>query len=210
MSDPDNPPDASDPGAAAEAAPSGSGRTFPRTAIVGGLAVVAGVAIILLCSSPTWLRANLRTAAGFGARGEVTLSGGNVAAAAVPLALVAAAGLIALVLVRSWLRRLLALLIAAAGVGCLIATLRVVTGPEAAARASTKVKAAGQLATAHLTAVPYLALLGGVLIVVGGLVGVIYSGRWPAPARRYERVNARAGRPSDTWEALERGEDPTS
>jgi uncharacterized membrane protein (TIGR02234 family) len=174
------------------------------------LAIAAGVIILLLCSSPTWVRVTLRTSGGFGARGEVTLPGSNVVAAAVPLALVAAAGLVALALVRSWVRRLLAVLITAAGIGCLIVTLRALADPTSAARGSSRVKAAGELAAAHVTAVPYIAALGAVLIIVGGLLAVIYSGGWPAPARRYERVNAKASRPKDTWEALERGEDPTS
>ena len=56
---------------------------------------------------------------------DVTLTGRACAEAAVPLALVAAAGLIAVALVRNWARRLLAVLIAAAGVGVLIAVIRV-------------------------------------------------------------------------------------
>jgi uncharacterized membrane protein (TIGR02234 family) len=139
----------------------------------------------------------------------VTLTGGGAAGAAVPLALVAAAGLIAVALVRNWARRLLAVLIAAAGVGVLIDVVRVVADPDRIARGSSKVRSAGAYANVHVGAPPYLAILGGLLIVAGAIVAALYAGSWPAPATRYERAAARASRPVDDWEALERGEDPT-
>jgi uncharacterized membrane protein (TIGR02234 family) len=159
----------------------------------------------LLSSSPAWVRVTLRVSGA-----SVRLTGGNAAAAAVPLALVAAAGLIAMALVRSWIRRILAVVIAAAGVGVLIAAVRVIADPHRVARASSKVRSAGQLASAHVTAAPYICMLGALLVIAGGVLAVIFGGRWPNPTRRYERAAAKAGRPVDAWEALERGEDPTS
>ncbi len=180
------------------------GRTLPRSAVLAALGVGAGVVLVLLSSSPTWLRVTLRAT-----RTDVTLTGGNAAAAAVPLALVAAAGLIAVALVRSWARRLIAVLIAAAGVGVLIVVVRVIADPDRVARNSSKVRSAGAFAATHLAAPPYLCVVGGLLITAGALVGVLYAGSWPGPTPRYERVNARAARPADPWEALDRGEDPT-
>jgi uncharacterized membrane protein (TIGR02234 family) len=177
---------------------------MPRSAMVAAIAVVAGVAIVLLASSPTWLRVTLRAS-----RTDVTLSGGGAAGAAVPLALAAAAGLIAVALVRNWARRLLAVLIAAAGVGVLIDVIRVVADPDRIARESSKVRSAGAYASVHLSAAPYLSIVGGLLMVGGAVVAAVYAGRWPAPATRYERAAAKASRPVDDWEALERGEDPT-
>lgn len=180
------------------------GRTLPRSAVLAALGVGAGVALVLLSSSPTWLRVTLRAT-----RTDVTLTGGNAAAAAVPLALVAAAGLIAVALVRSWARRLIAALIAAAGVGVLIVVVRVIADPERVARNSSKVRSAGRFAATHLAAPPYFCVVGGLLIIAGALAGVLYAGSWPGPTPRYERANARAARPVDAWEALDRGEDPT-
>jgi uncharacterized membrane protein (TIGR02234 family) len=122
---------------------------------------------------------------------------------------VAAAGLVALALVRSWLRRVLAVLIAAAGVGVLAAAVRVVTDPAAVARGSSKVRSAGAPASAHLSAAPYLCAFGALLIIIGAALAALYGGRWPGPTRRYERVSTGASRPPDAWDALERGEDPT-
>lgn len=172
--------------------------------MIAALGVGIGVVLVLLASSPTWLRVTLRAS-----RTDVTLTGSSAAAAAVPLALVAAAGLVAVALVRSWARRVIAALIAAAGVGVLIAAVRVIADPDRIARDSSKVRSAGHIATTHLAAPPYVVVLGGLLIVAGALVGVLYAGSWPGPTPRYERANARAARPADPWEALDRGEDPT-
>jgi uncharacterized membrane protein (TIGR02234 family) len=180
------------------------GRTLPRSALLAALGIGLGVVVVLLSSSPTWLRVTIRAS-----RTDVTLTGRNAAAAAVPLALVAAAGLIAVALVRSWARRLLAALIAAAGIGVLIAVVQVIADPNRIARNSSKVRSAGAFASAHLDAPPYLSVVGGLLIVAGAIVGVLRAGTWPGPTPRYERAAARAARPADAWEALDRGEDPT-
>jgi uncharacterized membrane protein (TIGR02234 family) len=179
-------------------------RTLPRSAVLAALGIAAGVVVVLIASSPTWLRVTLRTT-----HTDVTLTGRNCAEAAVPLALVAAAGLIAVALVRNWARRLLAVLIVAAGVGVLIAVIRVIADPDHFARSSSKVRSAGAFEAAHLTALPYLSVVGGLLIIAGAVVAVLYAGSWPGPTSRYERAAARAARPVDTWDALDRGEDPT-
>ncbi len=178
---------------------------LPRSAVVASLGIAIGAVIVLLSSSPAWVHVTLRVSGA-----EVKLTGGNAAAAAVPLALVAAAGLIAMALVRSWIRRILAVLIAAAGVGILIAAVRVIADPTRVARGSSKVRSAGELASAQVTAAPYICVVGALLVIAGGVVAAIFGGRWPNPTRRYERAAAKAGRPVDAWEALERGEDPTS
>jgi uncharacterized membrane protein (TIGR02234 family) len=183
----------------------GPTRRYPRSAGLSAGAVAVGVVVVLLSSSPVWIRVALKIAAA-----QVKLTGGNAAPAAVPLALVAAAGLIAIALVRAWVRRVLAVLVAAAGVGVLIAAVRVLADPGSVARGSSKVTTAGEFASAQLSAAPYLSLLGAVLIVAGALAIALTCGHWPQPGRRYERATAAAGRPTDPWDALERGEDPTS
>jgi uncharacterized membrane protein (TIGR02234 family) len=180
-------------------------RRLPRSAIAAVLGIAGGAVVVLVSSSPTWLRVSLRASAG-----EVRLTGRNAAAAAVPLALVAAAGLVALALVRSWLRRLIAVLIAAAGAGVLAVAVRVVADPLAVARRSSKVTSAGAPASAHLTTASYICALGALLIIAGAALATLCGARWPAPTRRYERADTGTRRPSDTWDALERGEDPTN
>ena len=192
-----------DPGAPVETE-AGQERSLPRSAVLAVLGIAAGVVVVLVASSPTWLRVTLRST-----HTDVTLTGRACAEAAVPLALVAAAGLIAVALVRNWARRLLAVLIVAAGVGVLVAVIRAIADPDRIARGSSKVRSAGAFEAAHLTALPYLSVVGGLLIIAGAVVAVLYAGSWPGPTSRYERAAARAARPVDTWDALDRGEDPT-
>ncbi|MDR3080879.1 MAG: TIGR02234 family membrane protein, partial [Streptomyces sp.] len=68
------------------------------------------------------------------------------------------------------------------------------------------------------TAWPYIAVLGGALILLAGLLALRYGRLWPTMSGRYERGGAprprRAApvdpdRPEDLWKALDRGEDPT-
>jgi uncharacterized membrane protein (TIGR02234 family) len=179
---------------------------LPRTATVAALAVVVGVAVALLSASPTWLRVTLQAG---GVAGHATVKGRGAAAAAVPLALVAAAGLIALALVRGWVRRLLGILVLAAGAGVIASAARVLADPTGIARGDTHVKTAGKVASVAVQAPPYLTVIGGALVVAGAVLAILYGGGWPSPARRYERAAARAARPKDDWEALEQGDDPT-
>ena len=180
-------------------------RRFPRSAGLSAGALAVGVVVVLLSSSPVWLRVTLKAGAG-----TVKLTGGNAASAAVPLALVAAAGLVAIALVRNWVRRILAVLAAAAGVGVFIAVVRVLAAPDSVARASSKVSSAGQIASVHAAVIPYLGLVGALSIIGAGVAIAVTCGAWPPPGRRYERDDAPAGRPTDAWDALERGEDPTT
>jgi hypothetical protein len=79
-----------------------------------------------------------------------------------------------------------------------------------------------------------VAALGGLLILLAGGLALIGGRSWPGPTRRYERAGpsgaagtpptatskrpataspvaeARADTPADVWDALSRGEDPTS
>ena len=82
----------------------------------------------------------------------------------------------------------------------------------------TGVPAASVDALSH-TAWPYVAVVGGVLILVAGLLALRYGRLWPAMSGRYERGTTPQprrkapavdpDRPEDLWKALDRGEDPT-
>jgi hypothetical protein len=55
------------------------------------------------------------------------------------------------------------------------------------------------------------AVLGAVPIALGGLLVLLRARRWPQPRGRYDaRPPRSAGTPRDTWDALDRGEDPTA
>jgi uncharacterized membrane protein (TIGR02234 family) len=89
--------------------------------------------------------------------------------------------------------------------------------------------AAGEV---DMTIWPWVCVVGGVVILLAGLLAVIGGRSWPGPTRRYERAPGAADRigsagrpgravaagsapgredtPASTWDALSRGEDPTS
>jgi hypothetical protein len=105
-------------------------------------------------------------------------------AAATALALVALAGAAAILLVRSWARTALGVVLVVVAVA---------------------------LAVAGLSPTRWAALTGGVLVALGALAVVARARRWPQPRRRFEAPTRRpTGTPRDTWDALDRGEDPTA
>jgi hypothetical protein len=100
------------------------------------------------------------------------------------LALVALAGAGAALLVRTWARVSLGVALAAV--------------------------AAGLVATG-LTPTRWAPLVGGLLVGVGAVAVVVRAGRWPQPRSGYDApTSTQSGAPRDTWDALDRGEDPTA
>ena len=114
-----------------------------------------------------------------------------------------------------------AALLARAGAGIVVAALIGAGAPSAldeqAAKASGDTSATVS-ALSH-TAWPYVAVVGGALILLAGLLALRYGRLWPAMSGRYERDGAPRARrkaavvdpdrPEDIWKALDRGEDPT-
>jgi hypothetical protein len=71
------------------------------------------------------------------------------------------------------------------------------------------VGAAGAFATAT-TAWPAVAALGSaLLLVLAGSLVAVRGGRWPTMGSRYQPSERRAETTRSTWDALDRGEDPT-
>lgn len=164
-----------------------------------------------------------RWAAGRGTAGNQFIvvhrhvSGRQVAPLVAAAALVAIAGAVAIPATRRVGRTVAGVLLLAAGVMAAV---------EAMLRRHTGIRdLRHQLpadATVHATAWPYLALFGGLLLVVIGGVLVVRGRRWAGLSARYEAPGAarspdssgadrRHPEPTDalTWDALDRGEDPT-
>ncbi len=70
---------------------------------------------------------------------------------------------------------------------------------------------AAALAAAGLSPTRWAALAGGALVATGAAAVVARARRWPQPRRSFEPPSRRpTGTPRDTWDALDRGEDPTA
>jgi Tryptophan-associated transmembrane protein (Trp_oprn_chp) len=110
------------------------------------------------------------------------VQGSDGSAAATALALVGLAGAGAILLVRGWARVGIGVVVAVAGAGVLAVGL----GPRG------------------------IGWFAGLAVMLGGLVTTWRGRRWDAPAGRF-RTGPRPDRAGarDTWDALDRGEDPT-
>lgn len=53
-----------------------------------------------------------------------------------------------------------------------------------------------------------MAMVGGIVAVIGGLIALFTLKTWPVMGARYERGAAKPE--ADLWSALDRGEDPTA
>ncbi|MFD0274542.1 TIGR02234 family membrane protein [Kitasatospora sp. NPDC127111] len=148
---------------------------------------------------------------------EVSVTGGRISELPGGLALVALAAAVAVFAVRGAGRAAVGVLTLLAGLGA-AATAAAGAGDTAAldGEAARKLALSGSTATevGH-TGWPWVALAGGLLLALAGLLTVRFGRRWPAMGSRYEAPTRKApakaaGSPADLWKALDRGEDPTA
>ncbi|MER7839950.1 TIGR02234 family membrane protein [Streptomyces sp. NPDC096040] len=198
------------------AAPAGSGRRSLAVALLFG---ALGAAVALLSSRQRWAEGTATVAGG---AFPLTARGSDVTGVPAALAIVGLAALVAVFAVRKAGRFLVSGLLALSGAGIVAAALAGASDgsalDEKAAEASGDTSAT--VAALSHTGWPYVAAVGGALILVAGLLALRYGRLWPAMSGRYERGAGaerprRApkpvdpDRPEDIWKALDRGEDPT-
>jgi MFS family permease len=99
------------------------------------------------------------------------------------LALVALVGTVLILVLRARGRRVVGVLLAVLGLGMALA---------------------GVLASEPATLWRISYAVGGALVAFGGLLTMITSARWPAPADRFQRGDV------DLWRAMDAGLDPTA
>jgi len=175
--------------------------------------------VALLATRQSWSEGTATVAGG---AFPLTARGSDVTGVPAALAIVGLAALVAVFAVRRAGRLLVSALLALSGAGTVAAAL--LGASDSSALDEQAAKAAGDTsatvdALTH-TAWPYVAAVGGALLLVAGLLALRYGRQWPAMSGRYERGGAprprrRAAtvdpdRPEDLWKALDRGEDPTS
>ncbi|MEU7408079.1 MULTISPECIES: TIGR02234 family membrane protein [Streptomyces] len=196
------------------AAPARSGRRSLAVALLSG---ALGAAVVLLATRQRWAEGTA-TVAGGGF--PLTARGSDVTGVPAALAIVGLAALVAVFAVRRAGRLLVSGLLALSGAGIAVAAL--VSASDSSVLDEKAAKVSGDTsatvdALSH-TAWPYVAAVGGLLILLAGLLALRYGGRWPAMSGRYERGTDRPRRtarpadperPEEIWKALDRGEDPT-
>lgn len=177
-----------------------------------------GAAVALLATRQQWSEGTATVAGG---NFPLTAKGSDVTGVPAALAIVGLAALVAVFAVRKAGRFAVAALLALSGAGTVAAALLGVSDSSAldekAAQASGDTSATVD-ALSH-TAWPYVAAVGGALLLIAGLLALRYGRLWPAMSGRYERNGAPRARrkpvvvdpdrPEEIWKALDRGEDPT-
>jgi uncharacterized membrane protein (TIGR02234 family) len=182
-----------------------------RERLLAAVLVLAGAALAVLAASRDWVTQQVTDVPGVE---RVTASGGQAAPAVQALAVVAGAVAVVLLIAGRLVTRLAGIVAVLAGAGIVAAAVAVAADPRQAAAAAVPAATgrAGPLAgAASLSAWIWLALLGGLVVVAGGLLAAVRGGRWAVPGRRFE-TGTRAADGDDAvaaWDALSRGEDPT-
>ncbi|WP_210576081.1 TIGR02234 family membrane protein [Streptomyces sp. NBC_00457] len=197
------------------AGPARAGRLSLAVALLAG---ALGAAVALLATRQQWSEGTATVAGG---SFPLTAKGSDVTGVPAALAIVGLAALVAVFAVRKSGRLLVSALLALSGAGIVVAAVFGASDSSALdekAAETTGDTAAGVDALTH-TAWPYVAAVGGVLILLAGLLALRYGRLWPAMSGRYERSGAPRprrkapvvdpDRPEDLWKALDRGEDPT-
>ncbi|MDQ0990331.1 TIGR02234 family membrane protein [Streptomyces sp. V3I7] len=195
----------------------GPARTGRRSLALALLCGALGAAVTLLASRQLWSEG---AAAVAGGAIPLTAKGSDVTGVPAALAVVGLAALVAVFAVRRLGRVLVAALLTLSGAGTVAAAL--VGASDSAALDEKAAEATGDT-SATVTALthtgwPYVAAVGGALLLIAGLIALRHGRTWPAMSGRYERGTAEPRRPAkavdpdrpeDLWKALDRGEDPT-
>ena len=186
-----------------------------RSLALGGLAV--GAVLALVAGSGAWWRA---AGTGVSVAFTGTEATGGLAQA---LALVALAGVLLALVLRSRGRRVLGVLLTLAGVGAVVLGLLRPRPASGAVRTRVlEVSLADSFALTG-TAWPYAYALAGLLVGAAALLMALTAARWPSRAARFERAGAgevpgagvladarRDDDPAALWRLLDAGVDPTT
>lgn len=202
-------------------------RVASRPAVV--VIVLAGSGAVVLAAGQGWVNTAVSGVPGLS---TVSATGRDAAPGVTAIALVAAAGAAALTMTGKVARVVVSVLLAVAGVAVLALVWSVVADPGAALHPAL-VRATGQSGTAaaggaRVSGWPWLAAVGGALVLFGGVLAAARGDAWtgsgrssgaqPAGPGTGEGSGAGTGagtgdserdRRLDAWDALSRGEDPT-
>lgn len=192
-------------------------RSTKRSVLLLGL---IGAVLALATSTRTWIR--VQPEVGTVKIPLIEVAGSDAAAAVAALAVVALAGTLAAMIAGRISRYIIAGIMLLAGGGIAGSAISVISDPVFAA--ATKVGDATGLNNAggeyDLGIWPYLAVLGGLVLVAASLQLGVTAGSW-AGSRKYSReapasaAGTAEAEPKgkideiDGWDSLSRGDDPT-
>ncbi len=179
------------------------------------LLTALGAVLVLTAVGRVWAEGKA------GGQLELSVTGSAISGLPGGLALVAMAAAVAVFAVRGVGRIVVGVLVVLSGLGAAVAAVLGASDTSALdAEAAHKLALVSAHAeqTGH-TAWPWVALVGGLLLALAGLLTVRDGRAWPVMGARYDapagQAKARAksaaptGTPAELWQALDRGEDPT-
>lgn len=161
------------------------GATRERLAASAGVA--AGAGLMLLAVSRTWVHAVANDP--LAGRLAVDATGRQAAPVVAAVALVALAGAIAILTLRTVGRVVAGLLLVLAAGAAGAAALGVARTPSDALRSvlsDATGRSGGALPAAQHTAWPWVAIAGAVLVLLGAAVAVVRARRWSGLSARYD------------------------
>lgn len=171
-----------------------------------------GSALVLVAASRSWGAALVDQGSRLPVR-AVEVTGEQLAPGLRALALVGLAGVVGLLATKRWGRTAVGAVVLACGLGIVYLALEHGSGtavvdhlpPDVGIRQVSKVTTTGW---------PLTTWFGGALVAVSGALVLWRGRRWATLSAAYETPAARAPEPPSTdkavWDALDRGEDPTS
>lgn len=183
---------------------------------------LAGGGLALLISTRHWQSLRVPRTRPLADR-TFPLTGRTLDNAPTALALVALAGVVAVIAVRGWARRAVGVVLVAAGAVLAWRSLDL-TGAVSVSRALGVAPRSGEgvpSGFAHVTSTAVWAELSavcGLLVVAAGALVAVRGHRWAGLSARYESParapdddeTTRARRDASWWQSLDRGDDPTA
>jgi uncharacterized membrane protein (TIGR02234 family) len=180
------------------------------------LLALAAAALVLLASGRVWAEG---TVDGLTGVTRVSVTGRDAQQVLPALALLAGAAAAVLAIGGPVVRRFSATALIVAGVGTAVAAASRAPGGSrmAGALGPAAARASGLTGTdlrlVSVSAWPWVATAGGVLLALAGLSALLAGRSWPDGGRgdsRPEQPADPGDDPAATWDALSRGEDPTA
>ena len=176
---------------------------------------VAGAGAALLVATRPWQAVTVTRARPFG-NVVVHLAGRTIDAAPTALALVALAGVVAVLATKGTWRRLVGLVVALSGAALVwrsLGGLTVLSAGQARALLPEARGDAGTVSDVTVTASwPVLSAVCGALVLVAGALVAWRGAGWAGMSARYEAPSAEeqsARANASLWQAIDRGDDPT-
>ncbi len=184
---------------------------------------LVGSGVVLLVSTREWQ--TITTPRTGQPAAVLSVAGRTLDNASLALGLVGLAGVVAILATQRVVRRIIGGLVALAGAGIVFRSAHAIPA-VGAGRARELVRDKQSRVTLSDSVIPHVAthavwgalsIAGALLVVVAGLLIAVLGGHWATMSARYERATAgpdeeqaRILADRSLWNALDRGEDPTS